>query len=147
MNQPLQTVTMIQKHQNASSPRSSEPPRKRRRSSRLGSIDIPDGINTLKRDNHNMRQTEHTHETREKGLVMSSNSKLAGQTVETFLSKHIPDQYARLGSSITERQQNPNSKFCYRHRPDLKCRRQADEPSMDRLQRVNLGYQTISPLG
>ncbi|KAL8847750.1 MAG: hypothetical protein Q9221_007198 [Calogaya cf. arnoldii] len=67
----------------------------------------------------------------------SANSRLAGQTVAPFLAKHIPNEYAHLGRppatgspAIT----NPNTKYCYRHRPDMKCRRQADEPSMDQLQ-------------
>lgn len=67
-------------------------------------------------------------------ISISSTSKIAGQTVAPFLSKHIPDQYAPLGQ-IT--QKNTSSKYCYRHRPDLKCRRTANEPSMDNLQRVS----------
>ncbi|KAL8946864.1 MAG: hypothetical protein Q9222_006792 [Ikaeria aurantiellina] len=45
-------------------------------------------------------------------ITISASSRLAGQTVAPFLAKHIPNQ----------------------HRPDLKCRRQVDEPSMDQLQ-------------
>ncbi|KAL8920603.1 MAG: hypothetical protein Q9172_004430 [Xanthocarpia lactea] len=67
----------------------------------------------------------------------SANSRLADQTVAPFLAKHIPNEYAHLGRpSGTGRPatMNPNTKYCYRHRPDMKCRRQADEPSMDQLQ-------------
>ena len=72
-------------------------------------------------------------------ITISSTSKLAGQTVAPFLAKHIPDQYAPLGGSgkingIATK--DSNTKYCYRHRPDLKCRRQANEPSMDQLQHV-----------
>ncbi|KAI4112345.1 MAG: hypothetical protein LQ345_006492 [Seirophora villosa] len=69
---------------------------------------------------------------------ISANPRLAGQTVAPFLAEHIPSQYARSGGMSTVNRStsanNPNSKYCYRHRPDLKCRRQADEPSMDQLQ-------------
>ncbi|KAL8795318.1 MAG: hypothetical protein Q9195_002188 [Heterodermia aff. obscurata] len=68
---------------------------------------------------------------------ISTTSKLVGQIVAPFLAKHIPDQYAHLGgmdSSGSSKASDPNTKYCYRHRPDLKCRRQANEPSMDQLQ-------------
>ncbi|KAL8774309.1 MAG: hypothetical protein Q9209_001060 [Squamulea sp. 1 TL-2023] len=67
----------------------------------------------------------------------SANSRLAGQTVAPFLAKHIPNEYSHLGRSPTTGRpaaSSPNTKYCYRHRPDMKCRRQADEPSMDQLQ-------------
>jgi F-box and WD-40 domain protein MET30 len=68
--------------------------------------------------------------------------KLAGQTVAPFLAKHIPEQYAPLGTqagptSSQAKPKDPNTKYCYRHRPDSKCRRTADEPSMENLQRVS----------
>lgn len=69
-----------------------------------------------------------------------SSSKLAGENITPFLMRHIPDQYAPLGprpSQDGEIFHPANSRYCYRHRPDLKCRRQADEPSMDQLQRVS----------
>ena len=74
-------------------------------------------------------------------IMISSTSKLAGQNVAPFLAEHIPNQYAPLG--VLERptssaNKDPNSKYCYRHRPDLKCRRQANEPSMDQLQHVSM---------
>ena len=63
---------------------------------------------------------------------------LADENVAPFLAKHNPEQYAPLGLRPFQllEPSRANSKFCYRHRPDLKCRRQADEPSMDNLQRV-----------
>jgi F-box/WD-40 domain protein MET30 len=72
-------------------------------------------------------------------ITISSTSKLAGQTVAPFLAKHIPSQYAPLGlgpQPTTSSQKDPNTKYCYRHRPDSKCRRTADEPTMENLQRV-----------
>jgi hypothetical protein len=79
-------------------------------------------------------------------IKISSTTKSARQAVAPYLSKHIPQQYAPLGlppnSSVLpvnqQRQKDPNTKYCYRHRPDLKCRRTADEPSMENLQRVFL---------
>lgn len=70
--------------------------------------------------------------------VTTTPAKLADESVAPFLAKHIPEQYAPLGSRTGKPADMSiaNSKFCYRHRPDLKCRRQADEPSMDKLQRV-----------
>jgi hypothetical protein len=72
-------------------------------------------------------------------IAISSMSKLAGQTVAPFLAKHIPASYAPLGKkplSTMTSQKNPNTKYCYRHRPDSKCRRTADEPTMEKLQVV-----------
>lgn len=72
-------------------------------------------------------------------ITISASSKHAEQTVAPFLAKHIPGSYAPgggLDSSGNAKTKDPNTKFCYRHRPDLKCRRQANEPSMDQLQHV-----------
>lgn len=65
---------------------------------------------------------------------------LAYENVAPFLARHAPEQYAPLGSRPFQLSEpsHANSKYCYRHRPDLKCRRQADEPSMEHLQRVCL---------
>ncbi|EPS38319.1 hypothetical protein H072_7926 [Dactylellina haptotyla CBS 200.50] len=51
-------------------------------------------------------------------------------TVVPFLSKHIPEQY-----TANQPTRKTNSKYCYRHHPDLKCRRQADEPTMEEVQK------------
>ena len=67
-------------------------------------------------------------------VSMSASSKHAGQTVAPFLARHIPDQYAPMGKA---KRTDPNTKYCYRHHPDLKCQRQANEPSMDQLQHVS----------
>lgn len=67
---------------------------------------------------------------------------ISSTTVAPFLAKHIPEQYAPLGQE-DKKSQNPNTKYCYRHRPDLKCRRTADEPSMENLQRVSVTYVVV----
>lgn len=79
----------------------------------------------------------HQHATHGFSNVTKAPAKLATQNVAPFLAKHIPEQYGPLGarSILPDQLNSTNSKYCYRHRPDLKCRRQADEPSMDKLQR------------
>ncbi|EME45614.1 hypothetical protein DOTSEDRAFT_71345 [Dothistroma septosporum NZE10] len=72
--------------------------------------------------------------------MMHTTSKHADMTVAPFLSEHIPIQYNPTNASestnphLHHEASKVNTKFCYRHRPDLKCRRQANEPSMDQLQ-------------
>ena len=77
----------------------------------------------------------------EQNISIPASSKHAGQTVAPFLAKHIPMQHHVHGGPTSGASSNPadeaqpgNTKFCYRHRPDLKCRRQANEPSMEELQ-------------
>ncbi|KAL4785410.1 WD40-repeat-containing domain protein [Aspergillus varians] len=79
----------------------------------------------------------HQHGSHGFGNATKAPPKIATQSVAPFLAKHIPEQYAPLGtqSILPAELSSANSKYCYRHRPDLKCRRQADEPSMDKLQR------------
>lgn len=60
--------------------------------------------------------------------------------VGPFLSKHIPEQYAPQGprgqqDTQQDESEKGNTKYCYRHRPDIKCRRRADEPTMEQLQK------------
>ncbi|KAF3938293.1 Beta-TrCP [Dactylella cylindrospora] len=59
-------------------------------------------------------------------MDIEASSKVA---VVPFLSKHIPEQYA------SQHPPRVNTKYCYRHHPDLKCRRQADEPTMEEVQK------------
>jgi F-box and WD-40 domain protein MET30 len=79
------------------------------------------------------------HDGDDSTIAISSTSKLAGQSVAPFLARHIPEQYAPLGPTPqlkSNQEKDPNTKYCYRHRPDSKCRRTADEPTMENLQRV-----------
>lgn len=79
------------------------------------------------------------HDSTDPTITLSSTSKLAGQTVAPFLARHIPEQYAPLRQQpASSSKKDPNTKYCYRHRPDSKCRRTADEPTMENLQRVCL---------
>ena len=72
-------------------------------------------------------------------IYLSTTGKQAQQMVAPFLHKHIPNQYNPQGvqSSVQPADNNSSTKYCYRHHPDIKCRRQADEPSMDQLQNVS----------
>ncbi|KAF2433637.1 WD40 repeat-like protein [Tothia fuscella] len=69
-------------------------------------------------------------------IPIASSSK----TVTPYLSEHIPKTYNPMsgpdGQVIpsTEDAPSANTKYCNRHRPDRKCRRQANEPSMEQLQ-------------
>jgi F-box/WD-40 domain protein MET30 len=80
-------------------------------------------------------------------------SELVGKTVSPFLKEHIPGLYAPFGKASMPlsppptndttivRKKDPNSKFCYRHRPDSKCRRAADESKMGFIQSVSVSQQ------
>ncbi|KOS19174.1 putative E3 ubiquitin ligase complex SCF subunit scon-2 [Escovopsis weberi] len=71
---------------------------------------------------------------------------LVGKTLSPFLKEHIPDLYAPIGknnhkktasasSTAVSVPSDSHSKYCYRHRPDSKCRRAADEKKMGIIQR------------
>lgn len=123
---------------------SSERPPKRRQSSYggLGEMDVPDRLDPVRKVKYAHGSENGILEDEEfqgSSVLASSSVKMYDKAVAPFLTRHIPSQYAPLGSGqITDEKPvvDPNSKYCYRHRPDLRCRRQADEPLMDRLQRV-----------
>lgn len=61
--------------------------------------------------------------------------------VTPFLREHIPGIYAPIGkpeslAMVNSGTKDPNSKYCYRHRPDSKCRRAADQNKMALIQSV-----------
>lgn len=80
--------------------------------------------------------------------LVKKPSHLVGKTVSPFLKEHIPGLYAPVakppkqdasssgpsGAPVDAQARDSNSKYCYRHRPDSKCRRAADEAKMDRIQ-------------
>ncbi|KAJ5224006.1 E3 ubiquitin ligase complex SCF subunit sconB [Penicillium chermesinum] len=63
-------------------------------------------------------------------------AEMAKKKVAPFLIKHQPRQYAPLTSDdgTLTIPRSVNSGYCYRHKPDSKCSRQADEQSMRQLQ-------------
>ena len=81
-------------------------------------------------------------------IAISSTSKQAGQMIAPFLAEHRPEQHnpfsrsPQSSRSPTASANGTNTKYCYRHRPDLKCRRQANEPSMEQLQKAGCLSET-----
>jgi hypothetical protein len=65
-----------------------------------------------------------------------SASDAASRNVAPFLAKHIPAAYTPQISSSSLPAGMDSKKYCNRHRPDVKCRRQANEPTMEELQNV-----------
>lgn len=84
-----------------------------------------------------------TNDTRDSDDKTDRLAELAKQNVAPFLAKYHPRQYAPLrsvdGTPAVPR--TVNAGYCYRHQPDSKCRRQADEQSMRQLQQVCLPAQ------
>lgn len=96
----------------------------------------------LKEQNCDRRRPEEEHE--DKSRLINMPSSLVGQTVTPFLKEHVPNLYApvsKIESStsalVPSTQKNFNSKYCYRHRPDSKCRKAADEDKMAMIQSVS----------
>ena len=122
------------------------PAKRRRLSAYQNGTDIGNGLvgggqgRPLDEGDLNHGSAENRNGATREQISISSTSKLAGQTIAPFLAQHIPEQLAPVGASSTmadSPQKTMNSKYCYRHRPDLKCRRKADEPSTDQMQHVS----------
>ncbi|KAK3322821.1 WD40-repeat-containing domain protein [Apodospora peruviana] len=87
--------------------------------------------------NCDRQRSEEAERSRSLNSVTNMSSSLIGKTVTPFLKEHIPSLYAPIGKPGNEqisRQKNPNSRYCYRHSPDSKCRRTADEAKMVMIQ-------------
>lgn len=87
-------------------------------------------------------------ETVDQPRLVKMPADLVSQAVSPFLKEHIPGLYAPMNKQLHEdpatdinvdvpRTKDGNTKFCYRHRPDSKCRRAADETKMGIIQRVS----------
>lgn len=99
---------------------------------------VPTEQSKPSRDNCNRRRPEDAEDS---SRLPNMSQQLMGQSVTPFLREHIPGLYAPIGkpdlpsmAAITTK--DPNSKYCYRHRPDSKCRRAADETKMGLIQSV-----------
>ncbi|KAJ2899826.1 hypothetical protein MKZ38_002768 [Zalerion maritima] len=95
-----------------------------------------------KRDNHVSPSSKESCDRRraedEHSQLSHVPTQLVGKTVTPFLREHIPGLYAPIGKSTAaslSKSKDPNSKFCYRHQPDARCRRAADEVKMESIQR------------
>jgi len=83
-------------------------------------------------DPHQALVQAHSHDTfSERARHLDAADEKMHQMITPYLAHHIPHQYNPLGDASHAA---ADTKFCYRHRPDLLCRRQADEPSMEQLQ-------------
>jgi F-box/WD-40 domain protein MET30 len=83
-------------------------------------------------------RTRHTHGESTEDLDEKKSQKI-GKMITPYLAQHIPNQYNPQGADRDGQDaqgSTADTKYCYRHRPDLLCRRQADEPSMKELQDV-----------
>lgn len=84
-------------------------------------------------------RSRHLQTTEELEHAAAAKSKKIEKMITPYLAQHIPQQYNPIGAHADHLDADPvtaDTKFCYRHRPDLLCRRQADEPSMEQLQDV-----------
>lgn len=87
--------------------------------------------------NCDRKRPEQQARLRSRNSVTNMSSVLMSKTVTPFLREHIPSLYAPIGkpgNQETARAENPNSKYCYRHHPDSKCRRAADKAKMVMIQ-------------
>jgi hypothetical protein len=137
------TVEIVAPHRNRS--HSSPHPAKRRRTSSWRTQLPPDDAQMATHaDPHSALMHGHDHDRssdRTRHLLgesaddtedaQASKSKRIEKMITPYLAQHIPHQYNPLGA-----RDGHDTKYCYRHRPDLLCRRQADEPSMEQLQMV-----------
>jgi len=88
-------------------------------------------------NSHILADSEDAWEMPQNELDLPVSDLPAAQTIAPFLTRHIPEQYNALANQVHGQPVNrTDTKYCYRHHPDLKCRRQADEPTMDLLQNV-----------
>ncbi len=79
-------------------------------------------------------------EEEDSATVLKMSPQLIGKTVTPFLKDHIPGLYAPVAkpevvaTASADRNGDLNSRYCYRHRPDSKCRKAADESKMALIQ-------------
>jgi F-box/WD-40 domain protein MET30 len=119
-------------------PKSRRNSTRRRRPSSSKMLLSPTSDNeTFESSRKRCREEDHDHSDEGDEIAITSD----GKSVTSFLSKHIPQTYNPLADRPTSPMANAPSadtKYCNRHRPDRKCRRQADEVSMEELQTVRI---------
>jgi F-box/WD-40 domain protein MET30 len=79
---------------------------------------------------------DYSKEAEQEDSMKKSTSKKRDKMIAPYLAHHIPQQYNPLGGDQQDARPTADTKFCYRHRPDMLCRKQADEPTMEMLQEV-----------
>ncbi|KAJ4299605.1 hypothetical protein N0V90_004851 [Kalmusia sp. IMI 367209] len=131
----------------------SHSPRRRRLSARTTIPQLSDEITNVQvSDPHTalFHHRHHNHESRVRqrkeedilqddehniSFVNKNASTKIEKMIAPYLAQHIPQQYNPLGGGGEQHVlANANTKYCYRHRPDMLCRKQADEPTMEQLQ-------------
>jgi len=77
--------------------------------------------------------------------IPAGTTEMVKKDVGPFLSKHIPQQYTSQAKQEvhSDDASEGNTRYCYRHRPDIKCRRPVDEPTMEQLQSVGLSRRLV----
>lgn len=141
------TVTTVATDRNRAQPATNLPKRRRTSWRPQFADDVSMATST---DPHTALMQGHDHEhasersrhllgekTEENEEAQASKSKKIEKMITPYLAEHIPQQYNPLGGADAP-PGHSNTKYCYRHRPDLLCRRQADEPSMEQLQQVRV---------
>lgn len=96
-------------------------------------------------DHTSIQQPSRTEEEdRDRSRLAKMPTDLVGQSVSPFLKEHIPstvgkqtqDGHTTFDLSLEGPRPKPsNTRFCYRHSPDSKCRRAADETKMGMIQK------------
>lgn len=109
-----------------------------------GEVETSPAVDRARAKEQNCERRRPEEEQEEKSRLSIMPTSLVGQAVTPFLKEHVPNLYApvsKIESSIHSEQpsaqKNFNSKFCYRHRPDSKCRKAADENKMAMIQSVS----------
>ena len=69
-----------------------------------------------------------------------SSSSAALEAVAPFLNEHVPDQVHIPDGRNSQR----NKVYCYRHQPDLRCRRTPHEDTVAEIQKVALYIMEIN---
>ncbi|CAI4218032.1 unnamed protein product [Parascedosporium putredinis] len=98
---------------------------------------MPSAVDQPSRDNCDRRRRQHPSSSRLSNVA----PELVGKAVTPFLRDHIPtalgkSQHLQTSSSMeVSLDQSKTTKFCYRHQPDAKCRKVADETKMAMIQR------------
>lgn len=115
-------------------------PRKRRRSS---THDFPLPPHGCQRDQDmDARMASDPYIRTQENGTMTVPNKLADRNVAPFLAKYIPEQHTSSDVNNSKKEKpyeckDQTSVHCCRNRSEIKCRRQADESTMDQLQRVS----------
>lgn len=118
-------------------------PRKRRKLGGFDTSDTTAAATSLPRASQSQDSEDPVQAPGDRSSPIAASSTQADENTAPFLTRNIRYHYTSMNRFEPRRiDLNPNSKYCYRHRPDLKCRRQADELTMDKMQQVGHLHQS-----